>query len=52
MLELEVKLYECLINSGLGRAHLLKKKENKYLFYLEENGEHYCVCNAIYGDKD
>ena len=52
MIELEVKLYESVINSGLGRAHLLKKKENKYLFYLEENGEHYCVCNCVYGDKD
>lgn len=51
-MELEVELYDCVINGGLGRNHLLKKKKGKYLFYVESNGEHYVICDAIYGEKD
>ena len=52
----DINLYEKVYNTGLGMSHLLLKKEDKkgvkYLFYVENNGEHYVICRELYGDKD
>ncbi len=52
----DIKQYEKVYNGGLGMAHLLLKKEDKngtkYLFYVENNGEHYVICRELYGDKE
>lgn len=54
--DFEIKLYESVYNNGLGKSHLLKFKEGKnynvYLFYVENNGEPFVVCNALYGEKE
>ncbi len=54
--EFEIKLYESVFNSGLGKSHLLKFKKgkynNKYLFYVEDNISHFVVCESLHGQKD
>ena len=56
MSDFDLRLYGKVYNSGLGISHLLKFKEGKsyntYLFYVEDNSEHFVVCNAIYGEKE
>ncbi len=48
----EVNLYEVVNNDSLGRCHLIDKKKGGcngfiYLFYCEENSEHFIVCEGV-----
>ncbi|MBQ8892532.1 MAG: hypothetical protein IJ068_06700 [Bacilli bacterium] len=58
-MEFDVRLYDSVSNGGLGRCHLLKKKNGGcmnikmvYLFYSQDNSQHFIVCEGICGDKD
>lgn len=48
----KLDLYEKIENGGLGICHLLQKKqggcmEGVYLFYSENNGQHFIVCEGV-----
>lgn len=58
-MEIQINLYETVYNGGLGTCHLLQKKKGGcmqcgevYLFYSEENGEHFIVCEGVSSPKD
>ena len=58
-MEIKINLYENVYNGGLGTCHLLQKKKGGcmdmgeiYLFYSEDNSEHFIVCEGVSGPKD
>ena len=40
---MKLKLYEKVINPGLGECYLIKQKEEKYLFFVPNNFEKYVI---------
>lgn len=58
-MKIKIDLYETVHNVGLGTCHLLKKKKagcmtfgEIYLFYSEDNHQHFIVCEGISGTKN
>lgn len=56
-MEIELNLYEKVYNGGLGTCHVLQKKNggclgNVYLFYSEDNSQHFIVSEGVCGTKD
>lgn len=58
-MEIKINLNEIVYNGGLGTCHLLQKKNagcmtlgEVYLFYSEENYQHFIVCEGVSGSKD
>ena len=58
-MEIKLNLYEQVYNGGLGTCHLLQKKKGGcmtnnevYLFYSEDNAEHFIVCEGVSSPKD
>lgn len=46
-MEIDVNVYDKFLENGLGTCHVLAKKSNVYLLYLEENSEHFAICSKI-----
>ena len=56
-MEIELNLYEKVYNGGLGTCHVLQKKSGGclgkvYLFYSEDNSQHFIVSEGVCGTKD
>ena len=49
---MKLKLYEKVINPGLGECYLIKQKEGKYLFFVPNNFEKYVITRHVLGRKD
>lgn len=49
---MKLKLYEKVINPGLGECYLIKQKEEKYLFFVPNNFENFVITRQLLGRKD
>ena len=49
---MKIKLYEKIVNPGLGDCYLIKCNDEKYLFFVPNNSEKFVITRQLLGTKN
>lgn len=49
---MKIKLYEKIVNPGLGDCYLIKCNDEKHLFFVPNNSEKFVITRQLLGTKN